>query len=244
VKSRIYSPTRRRTLQEATINHAAFSTAHTSLPAMTNTSIRKIIFILCIPLLIFCMRTRKSSDTVDHPPYSHLHENAHVTKQIDPLNCITTLTYDALGRLLTTADPLNRTSTLTYETAGNVAMSTDALTRVTSFEYDAKNRLKKVIDPLPGDTIYTTDGTGNLRNRTTTEPDPAAFAAMIAFITNRGEERAKQWIGLVQFERLRRVRQIAAPVFRHEYHVFDADSAQARIVEARLDRHDMAFLEQ
>jgi hypothetical protein len=37
--------------------------------------------------------------------------------------------------------------------------------------YDAKNRLKKVIGPLLGETIYTNDGKGNLRNHTTTEPD-------------------------------------------------------------------------
>jgi YD repeat-containing protein len=52
-----------------------------------------------------------------------------------------------------------------------VATSTDALNRVTTFEYDTKNRLKKVIDPLLGETIYTNDGKGNLRNHTTTEPD-------------------------------------------------------------------------
>ena len=47
-----------------------------------------------------------------------------------------------------------------------------------------------------------------------------------------------------QFEDLRKVRQIAAAVFRDEYHVFDANGPEARVVEARLDGNDMAFLEQ
>ena len=91
-----------------------------------------------------------------------------------PANPATTLTYDALGRLLTTTDPLNRTTTLTYDAAGNVATSKDALNRITAFEYDVKNRLTKVTDPLLGETVYTYDGNGNLltvkdaKNQTTT----------------------------------------------------------------------------
>jgi hypothetical protein len=55
---------------------------------------------------------------------------------------------------------------------------------------------------------------------------------------------AKELIGSVEFERFRRVRQIATPVFRDEYHVFDAHGAETGIIEAWFDRDDMAFLEQ
>jgi hypothetical protein len=48
----------------------------------------------------------------------------------------------------------------------------------------------------------------------------------------------------VQLERLGRVRQVAAPVFRDEYHVLDADGTETGIVEAGLDGDDVAFLEQ
>src|SRR5678815_2126190 len=48
----------------------------------------------------------------------------------------------------------------------------------------------------------------------------------------------------VQLERLRRVCQISAPVFRHEHHVLDAYGAETGIVETWLDRDDMAFLKQ
>lgn len=58
------------------------------------------------------------------------------------------------------------------------------------------------------------------------------------------KKRTKQWSRLAEFEDLRRVRQIAAAVFRDEHHVFDAHGAETGIVEAGLYRHDMAFLEQ
>jgi hypothetical protein len=48
----------------------------------------------------------------------------------------------------------------------------------------------------------------------------------------------------VQLERLGKVRQIAAPVFRDEHHVLDADGAETGIIEAGLDGDDVAFLEQ
>ena len=53
----------------------------------------------------------------------------------------------------------------------------------------------------------------------------------------------KQWSRLAEFEDLRRVRQIAAPVFRDEDHVFDAYGTETGVIEAWLDRDNMAFLE-
>lgn len=47
-----------------------------------------------------------------------------------------------------------------------------------------------------------------------------------------------------QLEGLGKVCQISAAIFRHEHHVFDAHCTETRIVETRLDRNDVAFLEQ
>src|SRR6185436_20380101 len=48
----------------------------------------------------------------------------------------------------------------------------------------------------------------------------------------------------VQLERLGRIRQIAAPVFRDEHHVFNAHGTETGIVETGFNRDDVAFLEQ
>jgi hypothetical protein len=48
----------------------------------------------------------------------------------------------------------------------------------------------------------------------------------------------------VQLENLRKVRQIAAPVFRDEHHVLDPHGSEAGVVETRLDGDDVAFLKQ
>ena len=86
------------------------------------------------------------------------------------------MTYDALGRLLTTTDPLARTTTLTYDAAGNVATSTDALNRVTTFTYDVRNRLTQVTDPNAGMTRYAYDGNGNLLTVTDAKNQATTFA--------------------------------------------------------------------
>jgi len=54
--------------------------------------------------------------------------------------------------------------------------------------------------------------------------------------------RRTSW--LAQLERLGRVRQIAAPVFRDEHHVFNPYGAETGIVETGFYRDDVAFLEQ
>ena len=48
----------------------------------------------------------------------------------------------------------------------------------------------------------------------------------------------------VEREDFREIRKIAATVFGHEHHVFDADGAQPGIIQTRLYRDHMPFLEQ
>jgi hypothetical protein len=49
---------------------------------------------------------------------------------------------------------------------------------------------------------------------------------------------------LMEFERLREIRKVPAPVARDEHHVFDPHGAQSGIIEARLNGDDVPFQQQ
>lgn len=92
VASQIYSPIRRRTLQEDTMSHTASSNTRPSLPAMTNTSIRKIFCILCIPLLIFLLQARRST-----PAPAALRRNLTFTRRFTMRRWLSLLTVLGMG---------------------------------------------------------------------------------------------------------------------------------------------------
>ena len=60
----------------------------------------------------------------------------------------TSMTYDGKSRLLSTTDPSNRVSTLTYDGNGNVLEAVDVAGRSTQFVYDVLNRLSRVTNSL------------------------------------------------------------------------------------------------
>ena len=49
---------------------------------------------------------------------------------------------------------------------------------------------------------------------------------------------------LMEFERLREIRKVPAPVARDEHHIFDPHGAQSGIIEARLNGDDVPFQQQ
>ena len=54
--------------------------------------------------------------------------------------------FEAVGRVVTIKDPLNNVTTTTYDVAGQVTAVTDALGHTTSFGYDAVGRRTTVTD--------------------------------------------------------------------------------------------------
>ncbi|KPF67252.1 hypothetical protein IP84_13990, partial [beta proteobacterium AAP99] len=91
----------------------------------------------------------------------------------DPLNNTTTLAYDGAD-LSSVTDPLNRVSRMFTDAVGRVQNVTDPLNNRSYSEYDALNRLTKITDALGGVIRFTYDPNGNLlthvdqANRTTT----------------------------------------------------------------------------
>jgi YD repeat-containing protein len=70
-------------------------------------------------------------------------------------------TYDANDNIKTITDSLNRVTTLTYDALDRVITSVDPA-GTTRFAYDAGNRLTKVTDPNNNITTYVYDGFGQL----------------------------------------------------------------------------------
>jgi YD repeat-containing protein len=61
---------------------------------------------------------------------------------------VTQFAYDIKGQLTQITDPLNRITTLTYTTAGLIASITDPQQNVTSYQYDSRGNRTAVIDAL------------------------------------------------------------------------------------------------
>ena len=79
----------------------------------------------------------------------------------DPLNQVTTITYDNMDRLKTRKDALNRQETYQYDPAGNLVQFTDRKNQQTTFQYDALNR--RTTATYPDATVtFTYDSVGRL----------------------------------------------------------------------------------
>lgn len=71
-------------------------------------------------------------------------------------------TYDLNGNIKTITDSLNRVTTLTYDALDRLIESKDPLNGLTQYEYNAADRLTKVTDPRSKITTYVYDGFGQL----------------------------------------------------------------------------------
>jgi RHS repeat-associated protein len=79
----------------------------------------------------------------------------------DERNNITTYTYDAAGRMLTTKDALGRVTTYAYDLNGRRISTTDANLHVTQYAYDPRGRLTTVTFPDNTAVHYTYDLANN-----------------------------------------------------------------------------------
>ncbi len=86
--------------------------------------------------------------------------------QNGPGTQVSTMTYDALGDLLTLTDANSKTTQYSYDPNGNLAQITDALNESTNFAYDPMGRLISQTDPLNHTTQFEYDALGRLKTRT------------------------------------------------------------------------------
>jgi RHS repeat-associated protein len=83
----------------------------------------------------------------------------------DPDNNTTLLYYENTGKpteLTKIIDPLNNISKIEYDSLGRQNSTTDAKGKTTSYKYDAMDRITEVMDPLYHTTQYSYDLNGNL----------------------------------------------------------------------------------
>jgi YD repeat-containing protein len=80
----------------------------------------------------------------------------NLTTITNALSKITTITVNPQGQPLTIKDPLNNITTLTYE-VGDLVKVKDPLNRETQRVLDAAGRLRNITNPLGQKTVYTPD---------------------------------------------------------------------------------------
>jgi len=78
----------------------------------------------------------------------------------DALNHVTTLGYDAQGRLTQLTDANNKLTTFGYDARANITSVTNALNQTTSFVYNGRNRLTKITYPDTNFVSYSYDSAG------------------------------------------------------------------------------------
>jgi RHS repeat-associated protein len=86
----------------------------------------------------------------------------------DPRGAVSSNSYDADRRLMTSVDNLGVPTMYTYDTNGNAATTTDALGRVTQTVYSGRTQLLQTIDANLGVTTQTFDVYGDLTSTTNT----------------------------------------------------------------------------
>ncbi|WP_415400639.1 PKD domain-containing protein [Tateyamaria sp. SN3-11] len=111
----------------------------------------------------------------------------NLTEVVDETGLSTTMTYDALERLVTVDDPAEGTITRTYNAAGEVTehsngdgathvyeydavsrltQTTDAEGFVKTFDYDRRDNVRRVVDGRGGETVFAFDGLDRMIQRT------------------------------------------------------------------------------
>ena len=91
--------------------------------------------------------------------------NGNLTSSTDPLNRITTNSYDALNRLIQVVDPQNgptKPTVYTYDQVNNLTAVTDPQGLTTSYLYNGHNNLITQSSPDTGSTQMRTNAMGNV----------------------------------------------------------------------------------
>jgi len=119
-----------------------------------------------------------------------------VTKITDAINRVTEFTYDAKGNRLTSKNPLNQVTTITYNQFGQPLTVTDALNHTTTFAYDANGNLVTTADPLGNITQRAYDTVSRLSALT----DPRGATSQFTYdALSRATQITDALNGLTQF---------------------------------------------
>jgi RHS repeat-associated protein len=143
------------------------------------------------------------TDALGHTTSYAYNQRGWVTQVTDPLNLLSTTTYDTEGNVLSVQDPrgnfttfsydpLNRLTqtqnalgglaTVLYDAAGNVVKRVNELGNATTFAYDALNRRTAVTDPLSHTVTTVYDAVGNVLRTI----DAAGFTTTMSYdLANR-----------------------------------------------------------
>jgi RHS repeat-associated protein len=98
----------------------------------------------------------------------------------DPSQYTTNFTHDEADHVRTTTTPLGHVTRVDYDPAGNRTLVTDANNHTTGYEYDEANHLTAVIDADTRRTSYGYDQVGNLTGRTDANNHVATYAYDLA----------------------------------------------------------------
>lgn len=90
------------------------------------------------------------------------YENGRVSSRTDPLDGVTTYSYDAAGRLTSTTDANGHTTGFAYDSVGKLVSVTDANGNTTSYGYDSLNQLTSISDALGGTVEFGFDDAGRV----------------------------------------------------------------------------------
>jgi len=102
-----------------------------------------------------------STGQVVQPVQSTIYDGEdHLVRATDANNNSTLLSYDPLGRLVSSVNPVSGTTTNTYNATELIATQ-DPVGNTSHYQYDAAGRLTQVTDPLTGTALYQYDPAGN-----------------------------------------------------------------------------------
>lgn len=89
-------------------------------------------------------------------------------------------TYDNNGNIKTVTDSLGRVTTLTYDALDRLVQSVDPLSGITKFEYNVAGQLTKVTDPRSKITAYIRDGFGQVWAQSSPDSGTTSFEYNVA----------------------------------------------------------------
>lgn len=103
--------------------------------------------------------------------------NGNVKTITDSLGKVTTLTYDALDRVIQSKDPLNAQPTkFEYNAADQITKVTDPRGKITTYTYDGFGQLWKQVSPDTGTTTFQYDAVGQLTQMTRSSGSATTYA--------------------------------------------------------------------
>jgi len=106
--------------------------------------------------------------------------NGNLCSVTDPLNHVTSYTYDSKGNILTRTDAASKTWTYTYNSLNDVLTATDPLARVTTYTYNANGNVTSVKNALNQTTTFTLNADGTLASVT----DPLTHTTSFGYNAN------------------------------------------------------------